>query len=126
MTVKDQELKCSTCGRELQQGDKGKKWRKSNRYIEVRYEDLVNNPKKSMEKIFKFLVLEMVSKDELLSFYKLEEDEKHLQNIEVSQPIYKRTVGRWRKDMSNKEKKLFKKMAGKMLIELGYEKDFNW
>jgi len=105
----------------------GWKWRKSNKYIEVKYEDLVNDPVNSMGKVFKFLGLEMISKDKLLNFYKYEnQDEKHLQNIEVGQPLYKKTIGRWKKDMTAKEKEIFKKMAGGMLIELGYEDNLNW
>jgi hypothetical protein len=107
--------------------NQGWKWRKSNKYIEVKYEDLVNDPVNSMKKVFKFLGLEMISEDILLNFYKYEnQDKKHLQNIEVGQPIYKKTIGRWKKDMTAKEKEMFKKMAGEMLIELGYEDDHNW
>lgn len=106
--------------------NQGKKWRKSDRYIEVKYEDLVNNPVSTMEKIFKFLGLKMIAEDKLLNFYKYEKDEKHLQNIEVGKPIYKKTIGRWKKDMTEKEKEMFKHMAGEMLIEFGYEEDFNW
>ena len=43
-----------------------------------------------MEKIFKLLGLKMIAEDKLLNFYKYEKDEKHLQNIEVGKPIYKR------------------------------------
>ena len=105
----------------------GWKWRKSNKYIEVKYEDLVNDPVNSIGKVFKFLGLELISKDKLLNFYKYEnQDEKHLQNIEVGQPLYKKTIGRWKKDMTAKEKEMFKKMAGEMLLELGYEDNLNW
>ena len=44
----------------------------------------------------------------------------------MGQPIYKTAIGRWKKDMNTREKELFKKMAGEMLIELEYEKDLNW
>lgn len=36
------------------------------------------------------------------------------------------TVGRWQKEFSGEHKASFKKVAGKELIELGYEQDFDW
>ena len=106
--------------------NKGKKWRNSNNYIEIKYEDLVNNTIPTMQNVFSFLDLEMIPEDKLLSFYKTEKDDKHLQNIEVGMPIYKKTIGRWHNDMSPNEKDLFKRKAGNLLIELGYEKDKSW
>lgn len=104
----------------------GKKWRNPDNYIEIKYEDLLNSTIPTMIKVFSFLDLEMIPKDKLLGFYKTENGEKHLQNIEVGLPIYKKTIGRWHNDMSLKEKDLFKRKAGELLIELGYEKDLGW
>jgi hypothetical protein len=106
--------------------NQGKKWGGSKNYIEVKYEDIVNNTIITMEKLFEFIGLETVSKDDLLNFYQYEKDDKHLQNIEVGKPIYKSTIGRWKKEMAKKENDMFKRMAGKLLIEKGYEKDNNW
>jgi len=106
--------------------NKGMKWRNNGNYIEIKYEDLIKEPLETMKKIFNFLDLPMIPKEKLLEFYKFEKDEKHLQNIEVGQPLYNKSIGRWKKDMNNEEKELFKKIAGKLLIELGYEKDNNW
>lgn len=104
----------------------GKKWRKNKNYIEIKYEDIVNKPVVELKKIFNFLKLTMIPKKELLNFYKHQKEDKHLQNIEVGQPIYKKTTGRWKKDMTDEEKILFKEMAGEYLIEYGYEKDQSW
>ena len=106
--------------------NQGKKWTHSNNYIQVKYEDFVNNPLETMNIIFKFLNLNNISKDLLLDFYKYEKNEKHIQNIEVGEPLYKKTIGRWKKDMNDIEKKMFKRMAGNLLIELNYEIDLNW
>lgn len=35
-------------------------------------------------------------------------------------------TGGWKKHFTSDQKKLFKKVAGQLLIDLGYEKDFNW
>ena len=105
---------------------KGMKWINKGNYIEIKYEDLINEPLETMKTILGFLNLPMIPKEKLLEFYKSEKDEKHLQNIEVGQPLYNKSISRWKKDMNNEEKKLFKKIAGELLIELGYEKDNNW
>ena len=106
--------------------NKGKNHRKNKRYIEIRYEDLVNEPEKTTERVFSFLGLKNISREKLLEFYKNQDTKKHIQNIEVNQPIYKKTIGRWKKDMSREEQKIFKKITGDLLIELGYEKNKNW
>ena len=79
-----------------------------------------------MKTIFTFLELHMIDSQKLLDFYKHEKDEKHLQNIEVAKPIYQKTIGRWQKDMTQKEQHIFKKMAGDLLINLEYVKDNLW
>jgi len=104
----------------------GRKSMKSDKYMEVKYEDLVYAPIITMKKIFDFLNLEMPDEDQLLSYYKFEKDEKHPQNIEIGRAIYEKSIARWKTDMSNGEKEKFKKMAGELLITLGYEKDLNW
>lgn len=104
----------------------GMKWRDNENYLEIKYEDLVNNTDKSMNKIFDFIGVNMIPQEKIQSYYKHQNEKKHLQNIEVGQPIYKKTIGRWKKDMNNEEIQLFKKMAGEHLIKLNYEKDINW
>jgi hypothetical protein len=44
---------------------------------------------------------------------------------EVQQPLMDRR-GRWINGMTDNEKRLFKELAGKMLIEYGYASDFQW
>jgi len=104
----------------------GKKWRESDKYIEVKYENLVNSPVETMQDLFQFLHVNMIPKNDLLSYYKYEKDEDHYTNIEVGRAIFKKSIGRWKKDMSEDDKEMFKHMAGKLLIELKYEEDMNW
>ena len=35
-------------------------------------------------------------------------------------------IGAWKEEFSAEHKELFKKHAGQLLIDLGYEKDFDW
>jgi len=104
----------------------GKKWRQSDNYIEVKYENLVNYPVETMQEIFQFINVQNIPKNDLLSFYKYEKDEDHYQNIEVGREIYQKSIGRWKRDMSKDEIELFKRMAGEQLIEINYADDMNW
>ncbi len=104
----------------------GIKWKKSKNYFEIKYEDLVNNTINVMSELFEFLNVKKIPDNDLLSFYKYEKNEDHVQNIEVGKKIYKNSIGRWKKDMSKDEVVLFKKMAGKLLVDLEYEKNSNW
>ena len=79
-----------------------------------------------MKKVFDFLNLDMISKERILSFYKYEDEFKHPQNIEVGKSIYGKSIGRWKRDLSKKEIKMFKRMAGDLLIELDYEYSLDW
>jgi hypothetical protein len=106
--------------------NKGKKRKNTNNYMELKYEDLLKNPEFEMKKIFKFLDLKMISNKTLLDFNKKQNNLNHPQNIEVGKPIYKTKMKRWKRDMTDKEKELFKKMAGDLLIEVGYGKNNNW
>jgi len=106
--------------------NQGKKWRGTENYLEVKYEDLIYNVVPSMKKVFDFLNLDMISKERILSFYKYEDEFKHPQNIEVGKSIYGKSIGRWKRDLSKKEIKMFKRMAGDLLIELDYEYSLDW
>lgn len=106
--------------------NQGKKWRGNNNYLELKYEDLVYDMIPSMRRVFNFLNLDMISKERILSFYKNENAIKHPQNIEVGKSVYGKSIGRWKNDLSEREIKIFKRMAGDLLIDLGYEDEYNW
>lgn len=104
----------------------GLKGRETKNYLEVKYEDILEFPVDMTNKIYKFLGIKEIDRKKILGFFKDEVEVNHPQNIEVGKPMYKTSAGRWKKDMSESEKKIFKKIAGNTLIELGYEKDNNW
>ena len=98
-------------------------------YFEVKYEDLLQNPL-ILKDIFKFLG---VSPNRIIAKYcikrstferlsggrkKGEEDPKSF--------FRKGVVGDWKNYINGKYKEMYKEMNGKLLIELGYEKDNNW
>ncbi|MGD6967692.1 sulfotransferase domain-containing protein [Rossellomorea vietnamensis] len=54
--------------------------------------------------------------------------EKMLRNVnpDKSATFRKGSIGDWRKDFTPEHKRVFKEVAGDLLIRLGYEKDYNW
>lgn len=104
----------------------GKKFRKDPRYLEVKYEDLVRNPYKTLKRITDFLGLDKIPKKNIDNAHKNFNVEKRPDHKEVGKPIDRKRIGKWKNKMSEKDKKIFKKIAGETLIELGYEKDYNW
>lgn len=106
----------------------GLKWRNDNRYYEIKYEDIVNNVDETLKKVFKFLDEPW---DEKVTKYFEQNDKdirsnKIVQNPGVKEPIYKKAQKRWEKEFTENDKKTFKNIGGKLLIELEYEKDNNW
>ena len=95
------------------------------KYIELRYENLVSSPEPLLRRLFE--ILEEPWSPKLLEFYKQERDLAGESSAEqVRQPIYKKAVSRWEKDLTGKDKDIVKEVAGEMLIKTGYAKDRNW
>jgi sulfotransferase 6B1 len=91
------------------------------------FEELVSNDKlqnESIMKIINFLWTDL----EHLRMTKLELLERIKQNIvpESSGTFRKGKVGDWKEEFNIKHKEAFKEIAGDLLIQLGYEKDYNW
>ena len=106
----------------------GRKRGRDGRYIEVKYEDLVLDTRSVMR-----TVLDFVSEpwdETILSYHTFDTSSRDFtkfpQNPEATEPIYKDAIGRWERDFSPEDKALFKKEAGDLLVELGYERSNNW
>ena len=93
----------------------------------MRYEDLMGTEKSREEiltKIIDYLWEDStnmkIEKDQLLSSMK--------QNIqpEKSWTFRKGKIGSWKEEFNEEHKEAFKRIAGDLLIQLGYEKDYNW
>jgi hypothetical protein len=101
--------------------NRGKTYRGNENYLEVKYEELVQKPFDTLEKIFKFLGLESVSENILEEYYKDFDVSKRQDHFEVSQPLTNKNINKWIDKMTDKDKKIFNKIAGKNFIELGYK-----
>lgn len=106
----------------------GMAWRGDPRYFEVKYEDLISNPESTIRNVLKFI--NEPWDQNVLNYHQVKSvtrsKEKIPQNISAQKPIYKSAYGRWKKEFNEEDKKLFKQIAGDLLIELDYEKDNDW
>jgi hypothetical protein len=94
------------------------------RYQEVRYEDLVESPAETLERLTRFLDLPF--DESMLSYHERADDllggmrrTDHLQGLH--RPV--KAVSDWRTTMSSEEVRMFALLAGDLAAELGYELD---
>lgn len=96
------------------------------RYRELKYEDVVRRPERTLRSLFEFLG--EAWDDSVLRFH--ERTSRSLANEssaeQVSKPLYDTAVGRWLADLKPVDKEAVKAVAGDWLIELGYAHDRNW
>lgn len=101
--------------------------------LEVKFEELIENPPSRFHRIFGFLrlsprylsrdLLQDVLKDytfERLSGGRSRGDEK------LDHHYRSGTPGDWRKHFSDKNKDYFKARYGQLVVDLGYEVDTDW
>lgn len=91
--------------------------------LRIRYEDLITNTPQELKKILEFLGAN--SHSDIVSQLVEETSFKKLKRSNDS--FYRKgQSGDWKNYFNKKDKKIFKQIAGDLLIELGYEKDYNW
>lgn len=98
-------------------------------YREVRYEDLLENPREEVKQLLEFLGTETSEETvercvESASFEKLTKGRERGQ--EAADFVRKGIAGDWRNVFTEQDKQIFKEVAGDVLIKLGYERDNNW
>ena len=75
-------------------------------YLELRYEDILNNPKSELKRVFEFIGIEF-------------EEGLLIENV-----IRKENKLKWVTAMSERDKRLFEQVAGDILEGLGYSLEF--
>jgi sulfotransferase family protein len=100
-------------------------------YFSLRYEDLLTRPFDEMTKLWKFLAvkktdtsLETSIKTEMTS--NPDEEWQTKRNEDIASFLPKGQAGNWTRLFTEKDKFVFKEVAGGMLIKWGYEQDNNW
>ncbi len=96
----------------------------------LRYEDLLERPFEEMKKVWAFLgvdadpSLEKTILDEMSS--NPDEEWQSRRNEDISSFLPKGQIGNWTRLFSERDKSVFKSVAGEMLVRWKYEKDLNW
>lgn len=100
-------------------------------YCGVRYEDLLAAPFTEMNKLWKFLGVKRVNKS-LEKTIKAEmasnpdEEWQAKRNEGIATFLPKGQAGNWQRLFTEKDKSIFKEVAGAMLVRWKYEKDNSW
>jgi len=92
-------------------------------YIEVRYEDLVRSPKKTIQYVCDFLGLEFI--DVMLRHHEmnlnLKDVEIHAHHEKVKNAIHEASIGNWRQQFKTEEIVKLNARIGPLLDQIGYE-----
>ena len=100
-------------------------------YISLRYEDMLAQPFAEISRLWKFLAVKEIGKTlekQLLAEMSSNPDEEWQaqRNEGIASFLPKGQAGNWRRLFTEKDKSLFKEIAGDVLVKWGYEKDNNW
>jgi len=100
-------------------------------FFPMRYEDLLNQPFEEMSRVWKFLGVKNVSaslEDVIITEMSSNPDEEWQSNRNggIASFLPKGQAGNWQRLFTEKDKAIFKEVAGEMLVKWKYEKDLNW
>ncbi len=103
----------------------------SENYFSVRYEDLLQKPYEEMNSLWKFLGVKKVEtslSDKINAEMKSNPDEQWQaeRNESIASFLPKGQAGNWNRLFTEKDKAIFKEVAGDVLVKWNYEKDLNW
>lgn len=98
-------------------------------YTEVRYEDLLERPEEEVRRLLEYLGAEAGDETvrhcvESTSFERV--TSRRRGEEESSAFLRKGVAGDWREVFTERDKEIFKEVAGDFLIRLGYEEDESW
>jgi hypothetical protein len=100
-------------------------------YLGIRYEDLLAKPFEEMSRLWNFLGVKNVD-DALIEKINAErssnpdEEWQAKRNEGIASFLPKGHAGNWSRLFTEKDKLVFKEVAGEMLVRWNYEKDLNW
>jgi len=100
-------------------------------YFGMRYEDLLSTPFEAMSKLWKFLGVKKINKSldkEIKAEMASNPDEEWQakRNGGIASFLPKGQAGNWQRLFTEKDKSIFKEVAGEMLVKWKYEKDLSW
>lgn len=99
-------------------------------YFSLRYEDLLSTPFTEMQKLWGFLGVESAADLQTAVMAELssnpDEEWQAKRNDSIASFLPKGKAGNWRNMFTLQDQKIFKEVAGDMLVKWGYETDLNW
>ncbi len=100
-------------------------------YFGMRYEDLLAAPFIEMSKLWRFLKVKgfdgsLVEEVKTEMADNPDEEWQAKRNEDIASFLPKGQAGNWQKLFTERDKSLFKEIAGEMLVRWNYEKDLNW
>lgn len=103
-------------------------WWSDPRLHTLRYEDLVRNPEAELRRLMLFLGEPW--DDAMLApaagGSSSRDATRFAQNPEAIGAVNPSSIGRWQRDLDASDRRIFKRIAGPLLIELGYTQDDAW
>jgi protein-tyrosine sulfotransferase len=108
--------------------ESSRRWWGDPRFLTVRYEDLVLGPRPALERV---MALVGEGWDEAMLAHAaaaspFRDATRFAQNPEALAAVSKTSLGRWQRDLDARDRRIFKRIAGPLLVELGYAKDDGW
>ena len=105
-----------------------RRWWGDPRFLTVRYEDLVLDPRPALERV---MALVGEGWDEAMLAHAAADSPfrdatRFAQNPEALGAVSTASLGRWQRDLDARDRRIFKRIAGPLLVELGYAKDDRW
>ena len=96
----------------------------------LRYEDLLERPFSEMEKVWEFLGVDADPSMENAILEEMssnpDEEWQSRRNEDIASFLPKGQAGNWMRLFSERDKAVFKQVAGEMLVRWNYEKDLDW
>jgi len=101
------------------------------RYIWLRYEDLLGSPGEHISQLWTFLGVDpefpdMESQVKTKLAYNPGAEAQLEKEGELVRNLQRGTKGNWREIFTLRDRQVFKALAGKALVDWNYEKDLNW
>lgn len=98
-----------------------------NRYLEIRYEDLISNIEMIVKNLCKYLNVKFSPL--MLEYYKNIGQSVPAERLNIhynlNKPPDSSRIFAWKKEMNKSDVEIFEKYSGNLLHDLGYETDFN-
>lgn len=95
------------------------------RVYTIKYEDLIESPERTLRALCEFIE-EPFAPEMLEPTSKQPEGERFLNNRNAADAISSRSIARWKRDLSQSEREDVARIAGELLITLGYADSSDW